>query len=98
MEVTHVLLGASYPLLDVFWTMLIFFVWIAWFMLLFRIIADIFRRHDIGGGAKNLLMIFVIPLPVLGVFIYIIAGEKGVSERDPPAARAPKEQVEASGP
>ena len=77
MEVTHVLLGADYPLLDVFWTMLIFFVWIAWFMLLFRIIADIFRRRDIGGGAKTGWMIFVILLPFLGVFIYLISRAVG---------------------
>jgi len=95
MEVTHVLLGASYPLLDVFWTMLIFFVWIAWFMLLFRIIADIFRRHDIGGGAKTLWMIFVILLPFLGVFVYIIAENKGMSERDLATAQAQKEQFDA---
>ena len=45
-------LAADYPLLDVFWTMLIFFIWVAWFMLLFRIFADIFRRHDLGGGGR----------------------------------------------
>ncbi len=89
------LLGASYPLLDVFWTMLIFFVWIAWFMLLFRIIGDIFRRHDIGGGGKTLWMIFVIVLPFLGVFIYIIAENKGMTERDLERAQEQKAQFDA---
>jgi hypothetical protein len=95
MEVAHVVLGADYPLLDVFWTMLIFFVWIAWFMLLFRIIADIFRRHDIGGGAKTGWLIFVILLPFLGVFVYIIAESKGMTARDLENAEAQKAQFDA---
>ena len=48
------LVASSYPFLDVFWTMLIFFLWVAWFIILFRVIGDIFRRHDIGGGGKVL--------------------------------------------
>ena len=47
------LIAADYPFLDVFWTMLIFFVWVAWFMLLFRVIGDVFRRHDVGGGVSR---------------------------------------------
>src|SRR3954452_1405707 len=77
------------------WTMLIFFVWIAWFMLLFRIIGDIFRRHDIGGGGKTLWMIFVILLPFLGVFIYVIAENKGMTERDLERAQEQKAQFDA---
>ena len=80
-EVTRLLLAADYPFLDVFWTILIFFIWIAWFMLLFRIIGDIFRRHDIGGGAKVLWMIFVFIVPFLGVFVYLIAENQGMTER-----------------
>ena len=76
------MIAADYPFLDVFWTMLVFFVWVAWFMLLFRVIGDVFRRHDIGGGAKVLWLIFVIALPFLGVFIYLIAEIKGMAERD----------------
>ncbi len=76
------MLAAQYPFLDVFWTIFIFFLWIAWFMLLFRVFADIFRRHDIGGGAKTLWIIFVIILPFLGVFVYLIAESKGMAERN----------------
>lgn len=73
--------AADYPLLDVFWTMMIFFIWVSWFMLLFRIIGDIFRRQDIGGGSKVLWLMFVIVLPFLGVFIYLIANNQAMTER-----------------
>lgn len=76
------MLAADYPFLDVFWTMLVFFVWIAWFMLLFRVIADIFRRRDIGGGSKTLWVILVLVLPFLGVFIYLISQNTAMAERD----------------
>jgi hypothetical protein len=87
--------ASSYPFLDVFWTILIFFVWVAWFMLLFRVIGDIFRRHDIGGGAKVLWLIFVIILPFLGVFIYLIAESKGMDERSLERAQASQQQFDA---
>ena len=88
------MLATDYPLLDVFWTMLIFFVWVAWFMLLFRVIGDIFRRHDIGGGGKVLWLIFVIVLPFLGVFIYLIAENTGMTERSLERAQASQLQFD----
>jgi Short C-terminal domain/Phospholipase_D-nuclease N-terminal len=88
------LVAADYPFLDVFWTMLVFFVWVAWFMLLFRIIGDIFRRRDLGGGGKVLWMIFVIVLPFLGVFVYLIANNEGMAQRDIERARAQQEQMD----
>ncbi len=75
------MLASDYPFLDVFWTILIFFVWIAWFMLLFRVFGDLFRRSDIGGGSKVLWTIFVILVPFLGVFIYLIVNSNGMAER-----------------
>jgi len=74
-------LAADYPLLDVFWTMLIFAIWVAWFMVLFRVIGDVFRRDDIGGGSKVLWMFFVIFAPFLGVFIYLISQGKEMNAR-----------------
>jgi len=87
-------LAASYPFLDVLWTMIIFFCWIIWFFLLFRVIADIFRRHDIHGGAKTLWLIFVIILPFLGVFIYLIAESHGMADRDMKTAQASQQQFD----
>ena len=75
-------LAADYPFLDVLWTMLIFFAWVIWFWLLITVFADVFRRHDIGGGAKTLWIIFVIILPFLGVFIYLISQGQGMNERN----------------
>ena len=67
------MLVADYPFLDVLWTMFIFFAWVIWFWLLITVFGDIFRRHDTGGFAKMFWIIFVILLPFLGVFIYLIA-------------------------
>jgi len=74
-------LSYDYPLGGFFWSMLIFFIWIMWFMLLFQVFIDIFRSHDLGGFAKALWVIFVIVLPFLGVFVYLIARGRSMTER-----------------
>ena len=48
------LVASDYPFLDVFWTMIIFFLWVIWIWFLIAILSDVFRRHDIGGGTKTL--------------------------------------------
>lgn len=88
------MLAADYPFLDVLWTMVIFFCWIIWFFLLFRVFADVFRRRDIGGGMKTLWIIFVIILPFLGVFIYLIAQGHGMADRDLQTAQAQQQQFD----
>lgn len=67
------MLASSYPLLDLFWTMLEIFAFVIWIWLLFIVFADIFRSHDMGGGAKAGWIILVILLPLIGVLIYLIA-------------------------
>ncbi len=89
------LLAADYPFLDIFWTMLIFFCWIIWFWLLITIFADIFRRHDASGFTKVLWIIFVIIVPFLGVFIYLIANHDGMQERAMAQAQAQQERSDA---
>lgn len=88
------MLGASYPFADVMWTMLVFFLWILWFWLLFTVFADVFRRHDISGWAKALWVIFVIILPFLGVFIYLIVESKGMAQRNIDQATQAKSQFD----
>ena len=88
------MVAADYPFLDVLWTMLIFFIWIAWFMILFRVLIDIFRRHDIGGGSKVLWIVLVILVPFLGVFVYIITQSHHMAERDMKQAAAAQAQFD----
>lgn len=73
---------SNYPLLNLFLTMLWFFLWIMWLMLLFRVIVDIFRDDDLGGWAKAGWTILVCILPFLGVFIYLVARGRGMGDRE----------------
>jgi hypothetical protein len=75
------LFAADYPFLDIFWTMLIFFFWVIWIWILITVLMDMFRRHDISGWGKALWTLFVVFLPYLGVFIYLITQGKGMAER-----------------
>jgi hypothetical protein len=76
------LLASSYPLLDVFWTMLWFFLFFIWIWLLITVFADLFRSHDIGGWGKALWTIFIIFLPLLGVLFYLIFRGQGMRDRN----------------
>ncbi|MFF9500059.1 SHOCT domain-containing protein [Streptomyces sp. NPDC014656] len=78
----------DYPLLNVFWTMMWFFLWIMWLFLLFKVITDIFRDHGLSGWGKAGWLIFCILLPYLGVLVYVIARGKGMGHRDAEQARA----------
>jgi hypothetical protein len=80
--------AADYPFLDIFWTMLVFFMWVIWFWILITVMIDIFRRHDISGWLKAVWVAFVVFLPYLGVFIYLIAQGKGMAERRSEDVRA----------
>jgi len=86
--------AADYPFLDVVWTMLIFFAWVIWFWLLITVFSDVFRRHDISGWGKTGWTIFVIVLPYLGVFIYLIAEHKGMADRNMQQAQAAQGQFD----
>ncbi len=86
--------AADYPFFDVFWTIVIFFVWVAWLMILFRIFGDIFRRHDISGWGKAAWLIFVVVLPFLGVLIYLIANGNEMAKRDMEHAQAARAEFD----
>src|SRR5687768_12098279 len=75
------LLAADYPFLDVFWTMILFFAWMAWIWIAISCFSDVFRRDDIGGGGKALWCMFIILIPFLGVFVYIVAQHDGMRDR-----------------
>ena len=88
------MIAANYPFLDVMWTMLVFFAWVIWFWLLITVFSDVFRRHDISGWGKTGWTIFVIVLPYLGVFIYLIAEHKGMADRNMQQAQAAQGQFD----
>jgi hypothetical protein len=74
--------AADYPFLEVVGTMLVFFAWIIWFWLIIKVAIDVFRRHDVGGGKKCLWIIFIIFIPFIGVFAYLIVNGSHMAERD----------------
>ena len=68
------------PVLDLFWTMLWFFIFFAWLMLLFRVFGDIFRG-DMSGVSKAIWSIFVIVVPFLGTLVYLIVHGSDMQQR-----------------
>jgi hypothetical protein len=75
------MLAYDYPILGLFWSMMIFFLWFAWIMLVFRVIMDVFRNHEMGGFGKALWLIFVILVPWVGVLVYLIANGNDMAKR-----------------
>ena len=88
------MLAADYPFLDVLWTIVIFFVWISWIMLLFHAIGDVFRRRDISGGKKTLWLIFLLFAPFLGVFAYLIANSDDMAQRNAEQVAAARRETD----
>ena len=85
---------ATYTFGDVMWTMFVFFAWILFFWMLFGVFGDLFGRHDISGWAKAGWTVFVIILPFLGIFVYLISQGKGMGERAQQRAQAQQAQVD----
>ena len=85
------LADSSYPLLNIFWTIFIVFVWVIWIWILIWVFIDIFRSQDLSGGAKALWFLFVLLIPLIGVLVYLIARGGSMHER---AARQAQRQDE----
>jgi Short C-terminal domain/Phospholipase_D-nuclease N-terminal len=88
------LIAADYPFLDILWTMVIFFAWVAWISIVISVFIDLFRRDDIGGWGKAGWVVFVIVVPFLGVLVYLIAQHDGMRERSLRQARAERHQFD----
>jgi phospholipase D-like protein/putative oligomerization/nucleic acid binding protein len=86
---------AAYTFGQVMWSMFVFFMWILWFWLLFTVFGDLFRRHDISGWGKAGWCVFVILLPFLGVFVYLIAEGKSMAERNVQQAQQAQAQMDS---
>jgi len=91
------MLAASnqYPILAAFWWMLMFFLFVVWIFILFHVIVDIFRSHDMGGFAKALWLLFIIVAPFLGVLIYLIARGHKMAEHQVQAAQQQRAEFDA---
>lgn len=89
------LLAYDYPILGLFWTMMIFFLWIAWIMLVFRVITDLFRDDDMKGLTKAFWLIFVIIVPWLGVLIYLLTNGTAMTGRDIEQQQAMQDQFDS---
>jgi putative oligomerization/nucleic acid binding protein/phospholipase D-like protein len=86
--------AADYPFLDILWSMLIFFCFVVWIWMMIAIFSDIFRRRDIGGWAKAAWCFFLIVLPFLGAFVYLIAQHDGMAERNLKGAQAMQAELD----
>ncbi|MFC8272645.1 SHOCT domain-containing protein [Streptomyces sp. NPDC057271] len=75
-------LAYDYPVLGAFWTVMWIFLWVLWIVLLFRVIGDIFRDDELSGAAKTGWLVFVVLVPFLGVFVYVLARGKGMGKRE----------------
>jgi Phospholipase_D-nuclease N-terminal/Short C-terminal domain len=73
--------AADYPFLSIFGSMVIFFAWVVWIWMMIAILSDVFRRSDLSGWGKAGWSLFLIVLPFLGAFIYLIAQHEGMTER-----------------
>ncbi len=88
------MLASSYPLLDIFLTTLYIFLFIVWLMILFQVITDLFRSHDLSGGMKAVWFIFILLLPFLGVLVYLIARGGKMHEHQAQAVQAQQKAMD----
>ena len=88
------LLAAEFGTGQVFWSILWFFLFFVWIMLIFTIFGDIIRSDDMGGWAKAIWSVFIIFLPFLGIFAYLIARGGGMAERQVAAAQKQNEAMQ----
>jgi hypothetical protein len=88
------IIAADYPLLQVFWTILIFFAWVAWVWMAITVLADVFRRRDLSGWGKAAWTIFIVVLPFIGVLSYLVAHSGDMAERNAKESQAAKAQLD----
>ncbi len=84
--------SSNYPVLDIFWSIVEFFLWLIWIWIMIWIFIDIFRSHDLSGWAKAAWFLFVLIIPLVGVLVYLIVRGGSMHER---AVRQANQQDEA---
>jgi Short C-terminal domain/Phospholipase_D-nuclease N-terminal len=85
----------TFPLLDVFWSIIMVFLWVFWIFILVRVVFDIFLNRDLGGVSKALWFILVVILPFFGVLVYLIVHGGSMHERQNRDAKAADDQFRA---
>lgn len=88
-------IAADYPFLDILWTMILFFAWVAWIWMVVIILTDIFRRRDINGWAKAAWTVFLVVVPFLGALVYLIAEHEGMADRRTREVQASQAQFDS---
>jgi putative oligomerization/nucleic acid binding protein/phospholipase D-like protein len=88
--------SSNYPVLDLFWTIIEFFLWVIWIWILIMIFIDIFRSHDLSGWAKALWFLFVLFIPLIGVLVYLIVRGGSMHERQVRQAQSDADAFYAS--
>ena len=86
--------AADYPLLEVFWTILIFFAWVAWIWMVITVLSDVFRRHDLSGWGKAVWTVFIVVVPFIGVLSYLVIHSSDMAERNAKDAQAAQSQFD----
>ena len=88
------LASAEYPFLNLMWTMLVFFCWIAWFWLLFVAFGDLYRRADVSGWAKAGWTVLFVLLPFFGILLYFVTQGRHVLDRQRAREAASRRQFD----
>jgi hypothetical protein len=86
------MIASSYPLLDLFLTILYVFFFVIWLFLLVEILIDLFRSHDVSGWMKALWLVFILFFPLIGVLVYLIVRGGTMRRHQQEAAKAAQEE------
>ena len=87
----------DFPFFDLMWTMLIFFLWAAWFWFVITVFADVFRRDDISGWRKTLWCVFLLVVPFIGVFAYMVSQGDRMTQRSMDRAMSAQARYDGNG-
>jgi hypothetical protein len=87
--------AADFALGEALWSIFAIFMFVIWFWLIISVFSDLFRDHETSGWAKALWMLFIVFLPYLGIFVYLIARGGGMAERQIRAQQAAKEDFDS---
>jgi predicted PurR-regulated permease PerM len=77
------------------WSLIVIFFMVVYFIMLFTVIIDVFRRHDASGGTKALWLIFLFFLPFLGLIVYLIVNGDGIAQRHAASGQKAQQDFDA---